>query len=86
VKDYLTWVFNTCTKLKTILQIKRHVPQLNSNVCTLRAPRLHGGLLPDSLEHIHVALDTRLPVSYGPEANHRTSSAKCRKQRPSVSN
>ena len=28
-------------------------------------------------KHIHVALDTRLPASYGPEVRYRTPSALC---------
>ena len=40
------------------------------------SPRSHGTLLQDTLEHVHVALDTRLPVSYGPKVRYRTPSAK----------
>ena len=40
-------------------------------------PRVCGTLLQDTLKHIHVSLDTRLPASYGPEVRYRTPSPLC---------
>ena len=49
-------------------------------------PRLRGTLLQDTLKHIHVSLDTRLPASYGPEVRYRTPSALCINYKAMASN
>ena len=47
-------------------------------VSCLQEGRCGGGIAwQDSFKHIHVSLDTRLPVSYGPEKRYPTPSAMC---------